>query len=76
MSLILTVLGAVLVTIAITNRLPRWNRRPLAASRTRGHPPRRRLTVSARLTEKGRATLTTLGGSMLIVAFFLALSGQ
>nr|WP_221308721.1 hypothetical protein [Nocardiopsis mwathae] len=31
--------------------------------------------VPARLTETGRAVLTTFGGSVLIAAFFLALSG-
>ncbi|KUP98424.1 hypothetical protein [Thermobifida cellulosilytica] len=70
MSLLLAALGSVLVTIALTNRLPRWSRRS-----SRGRLPRP-YTVSARLTERGRATLTTLGGSMLIAAFFLTLSGR
>ncbi|MCY9782395.1 hypothetical protein KIK06_00640 [Nocardiopsis sp. EMB25] len=39
-----------------------------------GVRPRVRL-VSARLTEQGRALCTAVGGSALIVAFFLTLSG-
>lgn len=46
----------------------------MATARRPGVPPRVRL-VSARLTEQGRALLTAVGGSALIVAFFLTLSG-
>lgn len=89
MSLALIVLGSALLTIAVTNRLPLLTRRPptprsAAAGRrdsavaAPGRRPRvrsRARTVPARLTEQGRAVVTTLGGSLLIVAFFLALSG-
>lgn len=88
MSLVLLAIGAVLVLVAMSNRLPRYvPPRPVraparggSATRTatrapaRSVGPRLRL-VPARLTEQGRALLTTLGGSAMIVAFFLALSG-
>lgn len=67
-------------------RSPAARRRPVSAAqasaasaRPRGpladqvfEYPRLRF-VPARLTENGRALLTTVGGSALIVAFFLAL---
>ncbi|WP_116244204.1 hypothetical protein [Nocardiopsis sp. FIRDI 009] len=62
MSLVLILFGAVLVSLALFNKVPRY-----AASRIR--------LVSARLTEQGRALCTAVGGSALIVAFFLTLSG-
>lgn len=83
MSLVLIALGAVLVSVALFNKLPRLVTERPAASRTAGgvataprtaSPPRLRLT-DARLTENGRAVFTAIGGSTLIVAFFLALSG-
>ncbi|GAA1078140.1 hypothetical protein [Nocardiopsis composta] len=61
LSLALLLAGAALVAAALADRLPRL--RPAAA----------RLTL--RLTEAGRAALTTVGGSAMIVALFLALSG-
>lgn len=61
MSLVLLLVGAVLVAVAMTNRVIRFY--PAVA------------VLPARLTEAGRATLTTVGGSALIIAFFLALSG-
>ncbi|GAB3452124.1 hypothetical protein GCM10027570_29950 [Streptomonospora sediminis] len=60
MSLLLILAGAVLVTVAMFNRIPRFQA---------GAP----LFARARLTEAGRATLTAIGGSALIIAFFLAL---
>ncbi|QBI55752.1 hypothetical protein [Streptomonospora litoralis] len=63
MSLLLILAGAALVAVAMSNRVPR-----LTASAA----PQ---LVRARLTEAGRATLTAVGGSALIIAFFLALSG-
>ncbi|WP_306366905.1 hypothetical protein [Nocardiopsis sp. CC223A] len=86
MSLVLLAIGAVLVLVAMFNRLPRYvpprtARAPArggTATRTRAETaagPRLRL-APARLTEQGRALLTTLGGSAMIVAFFLALSGH
>ncbi|GAA3763693.1 hypothetical protein [Salinactinospora qingdaonensis] len=90
MSLALILTGAVLVAIAAFNRVPRVGRRltnapstqvspsrgasRATATRSRTPPPPRLHMAPARLTEAGRATLTTLGGSMLIVAFFLTLS--
>ncbi|WP_017589187.1 hypothetical protein [Nocardiopsis ganjiahuensis] len=83
MSLTLIALGTVLVSIALFNKVPRYvpGRPPapragggvVTAQRT-GAPPGLRL-VPARLTEQGRALLTAVGGSALIVAFFLSLSG-
>ncbi|GLU47653.1 hypothetical protein [Nocardiopsis ansamitocini] len=75
MSLALIVLGALLVAAAVLNRLPFRPSRAVPASPA--SPPGRRHphTAPIRLTEQGRATLTTIGGSMLIIAFFLALSG-
>ncbi|CAM3875586.1 hypothetical protein GCM10009799_29520 [Nocardiopsis rhodophaea] len=90
MSLVLILAGAALVCIAMFNRVPRLVPadvgEPRMAERSGrvAAPPRRprsdqrrlRLAfVPARLTETGRALLTTVGGSVLIVAFFLALSG-
>ncbi|MFC4560351.1 hypothetical protein ACFO4E_00620 [Nocardiopsis mangrovi] len=66
MSLTLILVGAALVAVALFNRVPALHGRP--GRRTPGFAP-------ARLTEAGRATLTTVGGSLLIIAFFLALSG-
>ncbi len=83
MSLTLIALGTVLVSIALFNKVPRFEpgRPPepragggVATAQRTGTPPRLRL-VPARLTEQGRALLTTVGGSALIVAFFLSLSG-
>ncbi|RNL85510.1 hypothetical protein [Halostreptopolyspora alba] len=77
MSLALILAGAALVAIALFNHVPQLGPPPVARPSTRVTAPSRprpRL-VHARLTETGRATLTTLGGSILIVAFFLALSG-
>jgi len=62
-SLLLILAGAVLVAIAMSNRIPSFQARAL---------PR---LVRARLTEAGRATFAAVGGSALIIAFFLALSG-
>ncbi|MFD3686065.1 hypothetical protein ACFWTE_14735 [Nocardiopsis sp. NPDC058631] len=82
MSLVLLVVGTVLVSIALFNKLPRYvpgsvrSARPGAlatAHRTRAAPRVR--MASARLTEQGKALLAVLGGSALIVAFFLTLSG-
>nr|WP_156001798.1 hypothetical protein [Streptomonospora sp. PA3] len=55
--------GAALVAVAMFNRVPRIQA---------GGAPQ---LVRARLTEAGRAALTAVGGSALIIAFFLALSG-
>ncbi|GHC94698.1 hypothetical protein GCM10007079_45430 [Nocardiopsis terrae] len=82
MSLALIAVGAVLVSIALFNKVPRLTAGRLPAPRPGGGvaaqrlsaPPRLRL-APARLTEQGRALLTTVGGSALIVAFFLTLSG-
>lgn len=83
MSLALIAVGTVLVSIALFNKVPRYVPGRLHAPRSGGGvataqrtsaPPRVRL-VSARLTEQGRALLTAVGGSALIVAFFLSLSG-
>lgn len=87
-SLVLILLGAVLVAVALFNKVPSYvpGRFPatrtghgdrggsVATARRSGTRPRVRL-VSAKLTEPGQALLTTLGGSALIVAFFLNLSG-
>ncbi|MDT0302217.1 hypothetical protein [Streptomonospora wellingtoniae] len=64
MSLLLILAGAFLVAVAMFNRIPRFRARAIPQ------------LVRARLTEAGRATLTAVGGSALIVAFFLALSGK
>ncbi|WP_026122402.1 hypothetical protein [Nocardiopsis halotolerans] len=91
MSLVLILLGAVLVAVALFNKVPSYvpGRFPtartghgaragrggsVATAQHSGVRPRVRL-VSAKLTEQGQALLTTLGGSALIVAFFLNLSG-
>ncbi len=83
MSLVLIALGAVLVSVALFNKLPRLVAERPAPPRTGGGvataqrtaaPPRLRL-ADARLTENGRAVFTAIGGSTLIIAFFLALSG-
>jgi hypothetical protein len=82
-SLTLIAVGAALVSIALFNKVPRFVPGRMAAPRPAGGvatveragvPPRVRL-APARLTEQGRALLTTVGGSALIVAFFLGLSG-
>ena len=82
MSLVLIALGAVLVSVALFNKLPRLVERPapprtgggVATAQRTAAPPRLRL-ADARLTENGRAVFTAIGGSTLIIAFFLALSG-
>ncbi|MFJ9558171.1 hypothetical protein ACIRPH_30570 [Nocardiopsis sp. NPDC101807] len=88
MSLVLLAVGTVLVSIALFNKLPHYvpgrlpapgagrtaAEGPVATARRTGTAPRVRLE-SARLTEQGKALLATLGGSALIVAFFLTLSG-
>ncbi|WP_017592654.1 hypothetical protein [Nocardiopsis potens] len=61
LSLLCLLTGAALVAAALADRVPRL--RPAAA------------VLPLRLTETGRAALTTLGGSALIAALFLALSG-
>lgn len=75
--------GAALVSLALFNKVPRFVPGRLPAPRTAGGvataqrtgvPPRLRL-APARLTEQGRALFTAVGGSALIVAFFLTLSG-
>ena len=84
MSLMLILLGAALVSIAFFDKVPgHVPERPPAPGTDRpgsvstaqppGVLPRVRL-VPARLTERGKALLTALGGSALIVALFLALS--
>ena len=93
-SLVLLAFGAVLVLIAIFNRVPRYTPPRAAHTSARRAPvhrgaavrtavkaaprptagPRLRL-VPARLTEQGRALFTALGGSAMIIASFLALSG-
>lgn len=85
MPLVLILIGAALVAVAMFNKVPQFvpgrvvpprvpsRHGPVAAS-GRVEYPRVRL-ASARLTEHGRALLTTLGGSALIIAFFLTLSG-
>ncbi|RCV52297.1 hypothetical protein [Marinitenerispora sediminis] len=78
MSLALIVVGAALVSVALFNRLPRIaaRRRPERHRVTAGSASALRVrAVPARLTESGRATLTAVGGSMLIAAVLLALSG-
>lgn len=91
MTLVLIAVGAVLVSIAHFNKLPHFvpgrfappgadraapggRGGAVAAARRTGSVPRVRLEP-ARLTEQGQALLVTLGGSALIVAFFLTLSG-
>lgn len=83
MSLTLIAVGAALVSLALFNKVPRYvpGRLPdprsaggVATAQRTSVPPRVRL-VSARLTEQGRALFTAVGGSALIVAFFLSLSG-
>ncbi|MFD6096965.1 hypothetical protein ACFVWN_28540 [Nocardiopsis flavescens] len=83
MSLVLLAIGAVPVLVAMFNKVPRYvpprpgrvsPRGGGTATRTAPAPPGLRL-ASAHLTEQGRALLTTLGGSAMIIAFFLALSG-
>jgi hypothetical protein len=81
-SLVLIVVGAALVSTALFNKVPRYvpGRLPappgsgVATARRTAVPPRVEL-APARLTEQGRALLTTVGGSALIVALFLTLSG-
>lgn len=78
-SLLLILLGAPLVSIAMFNKVPqvlpaRVPAQRQGAATVQRARPRVRLT-SARLTEQGRALFTTIGGSVLIVAFFLTLSG-
>lgn len=74
MSLALILLGTALVAVALFNRVPRL-RAPAPSAGARPTPTLRLHTAPARLTEAGRALVTTVGGSALIIAFFLALSG-
>lgn len=84
MPLVLILLGAALVAVAMFNKVPQFvpgrvvpprvPARPGAVAPERVERPRVRL-ASARLTEQGRALLTAVGGSALIIAFFLTLSG-
>lgn len=79
MSLLLILLGAPLVSIAMFNKVPRFlpgrvpAQRAGAVTAQRARPRVR--FAPARLTEQGRALCTAVGGSTLIVAFFLTLSG-
>lgn len=75
MSFVLILLGSALVGVALFNRVPRLRRPAYPPAAERPAPTLRVRTVPARLTETGRAVVTTVGGSLLIVAFFLALSG-
>lgn len=79
MSLVLLLLGAVLVAIALFDKVPRHvPGRPAPSPRDGLSVLAARFRVRlvpARLTEPGKALLTTFGGSALIVAFFLTLSG-
>lgn len=83
MSLVLIALGAVLVSVALFNKFPRLVAERPAVPRTGGGvataqrttAPLRLRLADARLTENGRAVFTAIGGSTLIIAFFLALSG-
>lgn len=83
-SLVLILLGTALVSVALFDKVPRYvpGRAPapqpdrvgsVATARPARYLPRLRL-VSVRLTEQGKALLTVVGGSALIVAFFLTLS--
>lgn len=82
MSLALILFGTALVTIAMFNkvpqyvpgRLPSYRGAAVASAPRDTARPRVRL-ARARLTEQGRALLTAVGGSVLIAAFFLILSG-
>lgn len=85
MPLVLILIGAALVAVAMFNKVPQFvpgrvvpprvpPRHGTAAVSERVEYPRVRL-ASARLTDHGRALLTTIGGSALIIAFFLTLSG-
>ncbi|GHD21070.1 hypothetical protein [Nocardiopsis kunsanensis] len=85
MTLVLILIGAALVAVATFNKMPQFvpgrvvpprvpSRQGAAATSERVEYPRVRI-ASARLTENGRALLTTIGGSALIIAFFLTLSG-
>ncbi|WP_150244508.1 hypothetical protein [Nocardiopsis quinghaiensis] len=85
MSLVLIILGAALVSVALFNKVPRYVPGRSSAPRSGrggsvttagrpGAPPRVRL-IPARLTEQGRALLTAVGGSTLILALFLTLFG-
>ncbi|WP_028647538.1 hypothetical protein [Nocardiopsis sp. CNT312] len=73
MSLVLILLGIPLVSLALFNRVPVLARGTTA---TAGRPRLRLRLRPARLTEQGRALCTAVGGSALIVAFFLSLSGR
>ncbi len=77
MSLAMILAGTAMVLLALFNRVPRVGSGRLSRSSQHLAAPgkaRPRL-VHARLTETGRAALTAVGGSVLIIAFFLALSG-
>ncbi|WP_026118776.1 hypothetical protein [Nocardiopsis salina] len=85
MPLVLILLGAALVAVAMFNKVPQFVPGRVVPPRVPARPgpvaaterverPRVRL-ASARLTEQGRALLTAVGGSALIIAFFLTLSG-
>lgn len=85
MPLVLILLGAAMVAVATFNKVPQFvpgrvvsprvsSQQGAVAAPERMEHPRVRLS-SARLTEHGRALLTAIGGSALIIAFFLTLSG-
>lgn len=82
-TLALITVGAVLVSIAMFNKVPRLVPERLDRPRPGGGVATAQRTVTAlrprladaRLTEQGRAVFTAVGGSALIVAFFLGLSG-
>ncbi|WP_017610821.1 hypothetical protein [Nocardiopsis xinjiangensis] len=85
MPLVLILLGAAMVAAAMFNKVPQFvpgrvvpsrapSRQGAVAASERVEYPRVRL-ASAHLTEQARALLTTIGGSALIIAFFLTLSG-
>lgn len=78
MSLVLILVGATLVCVALFNRIPLLRPRPQQPRRSGAAAPGAGLldyTAPARLTEAGRATVTTIGSSMLLIALVLALSG-
>ncbi|MDS1271947.1 hypothetical protein RIF23_16765 [Lipingzhangella sp. LS1_29] len=78
MSLLLILVGTALVSIALFNRVPQFRSRgAVTSTRPPATPSPSPLvsTAPARLTEAGRATVTTVGGSVLLIALFLALSG-
>ena len=85
MPLVLILLGAAMVAVAMFNKVPQFvpgrvlpprvpSRQGAVTASERVGYPRVRI-APAHLTEQGRALLTTIGGSALIIAFFLTLSG-